>query len=395
MPRILALFAVLALAAAACGGGGGEGGADGGGDGGGGTAAEGGDEGGSLAEFDLSGSSFTIGSKNFTEQRVLGYLALESLKASGAEVSDQVGLGGTEVAREALKNGDIDAYWSYNGTAWIEFFGNSGSDIPEDLTEQVREKDMEDNSIVWLKAAPFNNTYALAFPQEAASELNNPETISDYGDLVESSPEKASLCVETEFANRDDGLPGLEETYGFDVPDNQVSLLDVGAVYTATDNRDPCNFGEVFASDGRIASLDLSLLEDNENFFPPYNPSLAMRQDAYQQNPEALDGIFDEVASSLSLETMQNLNALVDSEGEEPQEVARCYLADNGFIDAECDIDGFSESVPGTEGQGSGTETEETETETEATETEETETETEATETEETETETEATEASS
>jgi osmoprotectant transport system substrate-binding protein len=322
--RLIAASAAVAMLATACGDGVEDDPAAGGG----------GEGGGSLAtDYDLSGVDYTIGSKDFTEQLVLGNIALQALESAGASVSDQIGLAGTVAAREALLSGEIDLYWEYNGTGWGTHLGNSldPAELPENLTEEVATRDLEQNSIKWLEAAPFNNTYALAVRSEAQEELGV-QTISDFGALIEENPDQATLCIESEFSTRDDGLPGMEEHYGFEVPDGNVSLLDTGVVYTATDEGEQCNFGEVFASDGRIAALDLAVIEDDENFFPPYNPSVTIRQEKFQEN-EAVADLFAEIAGALDLETMQELNAQVDVEGEFPEDVAETWLRDNGFIE--------------------------------------------------------------
>lgn len=319
--RVMALLAVLALTATACGddGGDGEGTGGGGGDG-------------SIAEdYDLSGASLTVGSKDFTEQLILGHIAIAALEAAGASVTDQTNLGGTVVARQALLAGDIDLYWDYNGTGWIEFLDQTEvTSDGEELYQQVAERDLEENGIVWYEPAPLNNTYALAQSEEVAEEFGV-TNLTEYGELVESSPDDATLCIESEFQSRDDGLPGMEEHYGFEVPEEIVTVLDIGPVYQATADQDPCNFGEVFASDGRIAALDLTVLEDDQGFFPPYNPSVTVREETDEEWPD-LEPLFAEIAQALDLETMQELNARRDVEDEFAEDIARDWLEENGFI---------------------------------------------------------------
>lgn len=286
---------------------------------------------GELAEYDLSGETFAVGSKDFDEQLVLGNIAQLALAEAGADV-EYTGLAGTSAARDALESGEIDLYWEYNGTGWGTHLGNSLSpdELPENLTEEVATRDLEQNDIRWLEAAPFNNTYAFAVRGEAEI-LDEVETVSDIAALAEEDPEALSLCIESEFSTRDDGLPGLEEFYGFDWPDDQVQVIDTGLVYTQTDAGE-CNFGEVFTSDGRIANLGLEIIEDDKSFFPPYNPSVTIREEAYQQAPDALSGLFSDVAAALDLETMTELNARVSADGEDPEDVARDFLQSEGLI---------------------------------------------------------------
>jgi osmoprotectant transport system substrate-binding protein len=289
-----------------------------------GAATEEGEAAGPLAE-----STITVGSKDFDEQLVLGYLTVELLSDAGATVNDEVNLGGTDAARQALLGGDIDVYWEYNGTAWISFFGETDP-IPDRIEqyEVVRDRDLEENSLVWLDPAQFNNTYALAMSQEGHQELGSPETLSDIGPLLGDNPD-LSVCVEVEFEGRDDGLPGMEEHYGYEF--DNVEILDTGLIYDQT-AAGACDFGEVFTSDGRIAALDLVVLDDDQGFFPLYNPSPVFRQDVYDSLSSELDDLFDPVADALSMEAMQELNRRVSEAGEDPRTVARDWLETNGFI---------------------------------------------------------------
>ena len=97
-------------------------------------------------------------------------------------------------------------------------------------------------------------------------------TLSDLAELAKNKPEEATFCIESEFSARDDGWPGLQEAYGIELPQRNVKLVDLGVVYTETKKGEPCNFGEVFTTDGRIAALNLQVLEDDKHFFPVYNP---------------------------------------------------------------------------------------------------------------------------
>jgi osmoprotectant transport system substrate-binding protein len=313
--RVLAALLAMSLVASACGG-----------------DDEEVAEGGSIADdYDLGGLSITVGSKDFTEQLVLGYILVEALQVAGADVTDQVNLGGTDVNRQAQLSGEIDAYWEYNGTGWINHLGET-EPIPDRIQqyEVVRDRDLAENGIVWYTPAPFNNTYALAVRAGAVDELGV-RTLSDLGDLIANDPDEATLCIETEFEVRDDGLPGMEAHYGYTFPSGNVSVLDTGLIYRETASGDTCNFGEVFTTDGRIAALDLFVLEDDLAFFPLYNPSVTVRQEVADEWP-ALADLAAELALALDNETMQQLNAAVDEDGEEPRDVARRWLRDNGFI---------------------------------------------------------------
>ncbi len=314
--RVAGLLAVLTMVVAGCGGGGGTGGGGGG----------------SLSEVDLSDATFVVGSKDFTEQLILGQITLQALEATGATAEDQVGLAGTDAARAALVAGDIDMYWEYTGTNWINHLKNTKpiSD-PVEQYDAVVEAEKK-NDIAVLERAPANNTYALAVRSEAYEDLGV-EKLSDMKKLIEERPEDATVCVESEFNSRDDGLPGMEKIYGFEFPKDNVSLFDTGVVYQRTDKGDPCNFGEVFVTDGRIPALDLKVIEDDKNFFPVYNPALNVRQEVYDEYGEQLDQVFAPIAQSLENETLAQMNAAVDVDGELPEDVAGEWLAENGFVE--------------------------------------------------------------
>lgn len=318
----VAVLAAVALLGAACGGGD---------DGGGGTTG-GGEGGGSLAQFDLSGAELTVGSKEFTEQLILGQITIQALEAAGATVDDQTGLVGSDIAREALTSGEIDMYWEYTGTGWITHLGNEDA-IPDEQEqyEAVAQEDLESNGIDWLEPAGFNNTYAIATREEAIDEFGV-QTLSEFSEFASSNPDEATLCAASEFLNRNDGLPGLEKAYGFDIPDENIAEVEFGVIFTSVDKGDPCNFGEVFATDGRMAALGLTVLEDDKHFFPSYVPALNVNQEVVEQNPD-IEGLAAELAAALDTETMTRLNAQVDVDGGFPEQVAQEWLISEGFIE--------------------------------------------------------------
>jgi len=280
-------------------------------------------------DADLSGMSYTVGSKEFTEQLILGQITLQVLENAGADVSDETGLVGSDTVRGALTSGDIDMYWEYTGTGWINHLGNTAPVTGEqEQYEAVATADLEENGITWLSPASFNNTYAIALSTESAEELGV-TSLSDLAALQEENPDVFTLCAAAEFLARDDGLPGLEESYGFSFGD-EVSELELGLVYTSIDEGDPCTFGEVFATDGRIAALGLTVLEDDKQFFPSYLPALNVGKDV--EGIDQLEQLFAPVSAALDTATMQALNSRVDVDGEQPEDVARSFLEDNGLI---------------------------------------------------------------
>ncbi|MGF1470571.1 MAG: glycine betaine ABC transporter substrate-binding protein [Rubrobacteraceae bacterium] len=297
-----------------------------------GGAAALGAKGGSIGEnYDLSGATLSVGSKEFTEQLILGYITKFALQAAGADVRDQIGLASSAAARQALTAGYIDMYWDYTGTGWITHLQHTDP-IPDrqEQFEAVAKEDLQKNGVKWLAPpAPANNTYAIAVREENDFGV---ETLSDLGPLIKNNPDQATICVDSEFINRNDGLPGMEKTYGYEFPDGNIATLELGPIYQAVDRGDPCNFGEVFATDGRIAGLDLKVIKDNKEFFPKYNPALTVREDVYEEYPQ-LQEIFAPISEKLTTETLQQLNKTVDVDGGFPDQVAKDWLQQQGFID--------------------------------------------------------------
>jgi osmoprotectant transport system substrate-binding protein len=313
--RLLAAVAVLALVASACGSDSND------------TSTGSGSD--TTEAGVLAGSSFKVGSKEFTEQLVLGQITIQVLKDAGAKVSDQTGLVGSNTVRAALISGDIDMYWEYTGTGWINHLGNTAPVKGErEQFDAVAKADLEKNGVTWLEPAPFNNTYALATSKENASALAV-TSLSDLAPLQQKNPDAFTLCAAAEFLARDDGLPGLEKAYGFSFG-GKVSELELGLVYASVDKGDPCKFGEVFATDGRIAALGLTVLKDDKQFFASYLPSLNVRK-GVDKIPQ-LQQLFAPVAKALDTATMQELNSRVDVKGEQPEDVARSFLTEKKLI---------------------------------------------------------------
>ncbi len=291
---------------------------------------------GSIAEnFELGSPQGTVrlavGSKDFTEQEILGEITIQALEAAGAEVIDKTGLGGTEDVRRALVSGDIDVYWEYTGTGWLVHLAEPVPIAdPQKLHKAVAKEDLQQNGIEWLKPAPANNTYAIAVREGAAGELGV-QSISDLGRLIEDRPEEATLCVGPEFNSRADGLPGLEEHYGFEFPQDKVFQISPNTVYGAVDKGEACNFGSVFRTNGRIPELGFQLLKDDEKFFAAYNPAPTMQEETLNKYPELKD-LFAPISEKLDTKTLRQLSAAVEVEGNEPANVAERWLQENGFI---------------------------------------------------------------
>lgn len=280
----------------------------------------------------LKGASFTVGGKEFTEQQNLCYLTADVLSSAGADVTKKCGLNGSSTARQALTSGSIDMYWEYTGTAWIGYLHKTKtSSNPTTLYQELAKQDLAKNNIKWLKPASFTDTYAIVVKTETANKLNV-HTLSQYAALIKKDPSQAKTCLASEFASRPDGWPGLEKAYGFSLPSSDVVSLAEGSIYNAVGKGSPCIFGESDSStDGRIASLKLTALKDDKHFFPPYNPSLSVRESVYKKYPQ-LAKIFAKVTKKLTYEQMVQMNTDVDVKGMQAQDVAKKWLQTNNLI---------------------------------------------------------------
>ncbi len=281
-----------------------------------------------VASFD--GARVAVGSKNYTEQLLVGKLAVILFKSAGANVQDFTNIPGSTSTREALLSGDLQMMWEYTGTAWIAYLGNSDP-IPDEQKQWQAVKDADAKlGLVWLPAAPMNNTYGFAMTRASADTLG----ISKLSEIKDIPIPERTFCVDSEFNARNDGFRPMLQTYGIPlgagVPKDNVSLYDTGAIYVATD-QGACTFGEIFTTDGRIAALDLVVLEDDRKFFPAYNLSPVVREEFLAEYPQVAD-LFAPVAAALTNEVLLDLNGKVDVEGGAPASVAYDWLVAEGFI---------------------------------------------------------------
>jgi len=277
----------------------------------------------------LEGAKLTVTSKEFTEQLILGAIMGIAFQAAGAEVIDRTGIQGSVGSREAVVNGDADAAYEYTGTAWITYQGNSKPiPDPREQWRAVRDADVR-NGVTWLAPSALNNTYALAMNQ-ANYEKYRTRTLSEVAALAKSDPGAVTLCVEGEFANRADGLPGMEKAYGMNIPAANVTQMDTGIIYTQT-AKGACTYGEVFTTDGRIKSMNLVVMKDDKKFFPNYNAAPTVNTDTLKKWP-AIAEVLDPVTAKLDNTVAQDLNAKVDVDGEDPHQVALDWMVDEGFV---------------------------------------------------------------
>ena len=287
---------------------------------------------GSIQKIDaLKGAKVTIGSKDFDEQLVLGQVAIVTLQAAGATPVDKTNIQGSNNTRLALTGGEIDLYWEYTGTAWISYLKKTEPIADSQKQYDAVVKADVSNGVTWWDRAPANNTYALAQTQ-ATLKKYGVKTLSDYAALAKKDPAAASMCLESEFRSRDDGFPGVEKTYGFKLPNASKHVLDTAVVYTELSKKGAaCNFGEVFTTDGRVASLKLDVIKDDKSFFPTYNPALAVRSTVATKYP-GIEALFKPIAAKLTTEALKAMNKEVSVDGKKPRAVAEAWMKSEGFI---------------------------------------------------------------
>lgn len=274
----------------------------------------------------MEGAPLRIASKGFTEAYLLGEMYALLLEEAGFEVERNLGLGTESVVHEAMLAGDIDLYPEYTSTGLLSILqAEAPSSDRQEIYDTVKAGYEEQFNITWLDAAPFNNTQALAVTQETSDEFG----LTQVSQLVELAPE-LRLGGPPEFFEREDGLPGLNATYGEMTFGDEVQI-DPGLRYEALNN-DEIDVVVAFGTDGQIGGFDLVVLEDDQGLWPPYQVAPVVRQEVLDMHPEIADAL-NPLAPLLLDQVMADLNWMVDGpEGMEYEDVARTFLVDNGLI---------------------------------------------------------------
>ncbi|MBI1332171.1 MAG: ABC transporter permease subunit [Armatimonadetes bacterium] len=272
-----------------------------------------------------TGDKVVVGSKNFTEQLILGHMMAILLEdKSNLRVERKLNLAGTAVCQQALVDGGIDMYPEYTGTALLSVLKVDAPSDADEAWKVVQEEYSKKFNLDWLPKLGFANTYALAVRSEQA-EKNNWETVSD----LQPQAGKLKAGFTAEFLERDDGYPGLSKRYGFKF--GSTVDVDPGLMYDAVHLK-KVDIVSAFSTDGRIAAYNLKLLEDNRHFFPPYDAAIVVRHALLEKHPEVRD-ILEKLSGKLDEATMQKLNLAVDRDKRQPRDVAREFLVKQGLID--------------------------------------------------------------
>ena len=264
-----------------------------------------------------------IGARVFTEQTLLAEITSQYLNSKGYNAQVTGGLG-SSLARSAQESGQLDMVWEYTGVSLVAYNHITDKLDSQQSYDRVKEVDAK-QGLVWLHPSKFSNTYALALPQKVAEAFPDINSISDLNKAMREPDNKNALvALDTEFANRSDGLLGMVKLYDMDLTRRNIRQMDAGLVYTALKN------GQVFAglvytTDGRLSAFNLKLLEDDKHYFPDYTAAPVVRQAYLDQHPD-LAGLLKPLADLFDDETMRQLNARVDVNHESPSKVAADFL---------------------------------------------------------------------
>lgn len=278
---------------------------------------------------DNSGVKLTIGSKNFTEQFILGEIYAQALEAAGYDVSTDLNLGSEQVALKALENGSISGYPEYTSTALTSFFDTAPEDVPSDAQQAV-DQTQDQFAKLGLTAfapTPFADANAVGLLQSTADELGV-STISD----LEGKSQDLTLAGSPECRQRIDCLAGLEKLYGLEF--GKFTPIDIGLRYEVLDKGD-ADLSIVFTSDAQlfVNSDKYTILEDDKGVLPAGNVIFISDQKVAESAGPDYQATIEKVQEGLTLEVMQELNARVDIDKQKPEQVAADYLKEAGYTE--------------------------------------------------------------
>jgi osmoprotectant transport system substrate-binding protein len=277
---------------------------------------------------DNASTTLTIGSKNFTEQQVLGEIYAQAFAAAGYNVKKELNLGDEQTALKALKGGEISGYPEYTGTVLLSFFEVPTKDLPKDPTaayDEVKSKFAE-QGITAFPPTPFTSSNEVAVTQQTADKLGL-KNISD----LEGKSQDLTLYGSPECRGRDDCLRGLQNVYGLKF--KKFVPVDIAQRHEVLTNGD-ADVSIVFTTDPQISRNKEVLLKDDKGMFPPYNSTFLMKTETADKAGPDLPKTIDLVNKNLTARVMQELNARVDLDKETPQEAAADYLQQFDLVSA-------------------------------------------------------------
>jgi glycine betaine/choline ABC-type transport system substrate-binding protein len=267
----------------------------------------------------------TIGSKNFTEEFILGNTYAQALKAAGYNVKTQLNLGSEQIALKALKSGQIDAYPEYTGTALTSFFNVKTADIPSDPTQAYDQTKAQfaKQGITALPPTPFTDSNAVAVTPATAKKLSL-KNISD----LKAKAGTLTLAGPPECRQREDCLLGLQQTYGLKF--KSFTPVDPSLRHEVL-QKGQADASIVFTTDGQIKANKEVVLGDDKNIFPPYNITLLVNDKVLQKAGPDFAKTVALVEKGMTTPVMQELNSRVDLDKQKPAAVATEYLKESGY----------------------------------------------------------------
>jgi osmoprotectant transport system substrate-binding protein len=279
-----------------------------------------------------------VGSKTFTENRILGYMAYEALnELTDLQVVDEIGYGATSTVWSGLTGGELDLYWEYTGTLRLTHPPQQDSLIadPEEQFQQASQTIASEYDLRVLNRAPFNNTYTIVTRPEWAEETGI-DSVGALAEHVNAGNTDVTIALGPSFYDRADGWPGLLDHYGFEESavetwSDNVEVVSLGLTYEFLGTGD-ADLAMGFLTDGQIGVQNFQPLADDQNFWPIYSPCPCVSASVVEENPavaEALNPIGPSIGDEA---TIRELNAAVTNDGESPQAVARTHLESNGVV---------------------------------------------------------------
>jgi osmoprotectant transport system substrate-binding protein len=260
-----------------------------------------------------------VGSKNFTEQILLGEIMAQQIeRRMGITVDRQLNLGGTLLAHEALVKGSIDLYPEYTGTALTAVLKQPPFPDARAVLGAVRASYQKQWQLDWLNPLGFNNTFAMMIRGDAARSAKI-STLS-----TAAAAQAWQMGVGYEFKSRADGLDGLLKTYNLRLAKEPVTM-DLGLLYSALQRR-KVDMIAANSTDGMASVLDVTILQDDKHYFPPYECAVVVREDAQSRFPQLRETL-EQLAGTLPDAVMRKLNYAVDGEHRQPAQVAGDFLS--------------------------------------------------------------------
>jgi osmoprotectant transport system permease protein len=269
-------------------------------------------------------NKIVIGAKNFTEQLILGNMYADLVEAkTDYKVERKLNLGGSIVAFNALRSGELDMYVDYTGTILMDIMNEQIINDEKKAYDYVKDAMDKKYNLTLLDPIGFNDTYTLAMMPEVANKYG----INNISDLAKKSRELI-LSSTLDFENRDDGLQGLAKSYNLEF--KNVKGMDGSIRYSALKNND-AQVIDAGSTDGLLKKFNLKVLEDDKHVFPPYSAAPLVNKDTLEKYPE-LKETFNSLSEKINEETMINLNYEVDVLLKSPESVARDFLIKENLI---------------------------------------------------------------